>query len=360
LKDLVEIDGSYGEGGGQILRTAIALSAVTGRPVAIHNIRAKRPRPGLQRQHLTAVRAVAQLVNAKVEGASLGSTSLRFYPGDIGSGTFNFSIGTAGSITLVLQALLPVLVYAPGPVTVTISGGTDVPWSPPIDYVRFVLKRLLEAFGLRFSVKLEKRGHYPRGGGLVRVSVPAPPRKLQPAVLAERGNIVMVEGISHSVRLPRHVAERQAQSATRELERVLGSVPIHIDVEWYEPDRDPHLGPGSGIVLWAITDKSILGGDSLGAPKKPAEEVGKEAALKLLEDLATRKALDRHASDMLILYAALACGESVLGGSSLTMHAWTVIHVIERVLPEVTVSFEEGGKVGRPFIVKITGACLTR
>lgn len=353
---IVEIDGSFGEGGGQILRTALALSVLSGQPVRIYNIRARRPKPGLQHQHLTSVRAIAEVSSARVEGLKLGSTEIVFYPGRVRKGIFDFDIGTAGSVTLVLQAILPVLAYAPGPVEVNIRGGTDVPWSPPIDYVRHVLRRLLEYTGFSFEVVLRRRGHYPQGGGIVTVRIDDPPRRMKSLYLRDRGAIRVIEGLSHAVKLPRHVSERQAASAYKVLESL--RVPIHIETEWYEPQRDPHIGPGSGIVLWAVTEHSILGGDALGAKGKPAEEVGAEAAKNLLEDLATGKALDRHASDMLLTYAAIACGESVLGGARLTSHAMTNLHIIRTMLPGVKAELIEGGEIDKPFAIRITGVCL--
>ncbi|ALL00531.1 RNA 3'-terminal-phosphate cyclase [Pyrodictium delaneyi] len=351
------IDGSFGEGGGQILRTTLALSALLGRPVRIVNIRAKRPRPGLQRQHLTSVKAVAEIAGARVEGLRLGSTEITFWPGRLQSGRFRFDIGTAGSITLVLQAVLPILVYAPGRVELEVRGGTDVPWSPPIDYVRFVLSRLLERMGYVFRVTLRRRGHYPRGGGIVIVEVPQPPKRLEAVRLSNAGDIKAFEGLSHAVRLPRHVAERQARAAQELITARYPGLPVDIELEWYEPGRDPHLGPGSGIVVWAHTGNSILGGDSIGAKGKPAEKVGREAAEKLLEDLSAGKALDRHASDMLIPYAALACGESILGGAKLTMHAWTNVELVKRILPEARLEFIEGGEIGKPFTLRVEGVC---
>ncbi len=357
---MIVIDGGIGEGGGQILRTSLALAALLGKEIRIVNIRAKRPRPGLQRQHMVSVKAVAELSSARVEGLHLGSTEIVFRPGSIRSGVFRFDIGTAGSVTLVMQAILPVMAFAPGPIRVEIRGGTDVPWSPPIDYMRFVFSRLLERFGFSIDIVVRRRGHYPRGGGVVLVSVSNPPRMLKSVSLGERGEIRAIEGISHAVRLPRHVAERQARSAEKYLRDKLGNVPIRISTEWYEPHRDPHLGPGSGIVVWAYTRNSILGGDSLGAKGKRAEIVGQEAAQRLYEDLITGKALDRHASDMMLVYAALACGESILGGSRLTMHAWTNIKILEQLVPDARIEFIEGGGLGNPFIVSIRGICLKK
>lgn len=356
---VIEIDGSMGEGGGQILRVALALSAVTGKPVKIFNIRAKRRNPGLQNQHLTAVRALVTLTNARVEGAVLRSTQLLFEPRGIRSGSFRFDVGTAGSVTLVLQSLIPVLPFAPGPVEVEIRGGTDVPWSPPVDYVRLVLIPLLREMGLELDLRVIRRGHYPRGGGIVRVAVRNPPGMLRPVDKVERGALRRIVGVSHAVRLPRHVAERQARSAEEVLRAANLGVPIDIDLEYYEKGRDPHLGPGSGVVLTALAERSVLGADALGARGKPAEEVGREAAEKLLEELRSGAALDRHAGDMLIPLAALARGRSCLRASSLTMHALTMIKLVELVLG-ARVELLEGGEKGRPYTVSVEGIGLTR
>ncbi len=353
----VVIDGGMGEGGGQILRTSIALAAILGVRLKIINIRAKRRNPGLQRQHITAVKAVAALSNAKVEGLKLGSTTLVFEPRGLRGGKLRFDIGTAGSVTLVLQALLPVAAFAPEPVEIEIRGGTDVPWSPPVDYVRLVLKPLLEKFGYRFDIEVRRRGHYPRGGGIVVFRVEDPPRRLKSVKLEERGDILAIYGVSHCVRLPSHVAERQAKAAEKLLRSRLGGVPIKIDLEYYPPGRDPHLGPGSGIVIVAETRQSWLGGDALGAKGKPAEKVGEEAARKLLEDLDTGKALDRHASDMLIPFAALAEGTSVLGGARLTSHAHTNLLVVKSLL---NVQYELRGEQEKPFTLIMRGVGLVK
>ncbi|MFZ8795339.1 MAG: RNA 3'-terminal phosphate cyclase, partial [Acidilobaceae archaeon] len=258
---LIEIDGSMGEGGGQILRTALALSAITGRPMRIYSIRAKRDNPGLRPQHLTAVKAMAQICGARVKGAEVGSMTLEFHPSAIRGGSYVFDVGTAGSVSLVLQALLPVLAFADKPVTVRIRGGTDVPMAPTIDYVREVLARLTETLGYKFTVRVERRGHYPRGGGLVTVTVDQPPGGFKPRDFTERGELRGVALRSHAVKLPRHVAERQASSAAAVLREKLGVEP-RVEVEHSEQG----LGPGSGITIWAIFDNTVMGSDSLGAP----------------------------------------------------------------------------------------------
>src|SRR5690242_20482867 len=167
---MIEIDGSIGEGGGQVLRTSLALAAVLGREVRIFNIRAGRPQPGLKAQHLTSAIAITQISGATSKGLQIGSTEFVFSPGRIKSGSFRFNVGTAGSITLVLQTLMPLLPFAPGPLEVEITGGTDVRWSPPIDYLRLVTLQLLERMNVHASVLVSRRGHFPKGGGIVRLS----------------------------------------------------------------------------------------------------------------------------------------------------------------------------------------------
>ncbi len=351
------IDGSMGEGGGQLLRTAVALSAVLGIPVKVYNIRAKRKNPGLRPQHLTAVKAIAELSGAKVEGARVGSMELTFIPGRIRGGSYRFDVGTAGSVPLVLQALLPVLAYAPEPVELTITGGTDVPMAPTIDYVRRVLAWFLDRIGYNVSIEVKRRGHYPRGGGVVKVRVEDPPGGFKAFKIVERDSLLEVKGVSHAVRLPRHVAERQARAAAEVIRRELG-VEASIDVEWYEPGKDPHLGPGSGILVYAVFQGSVMGGDALGARGKRAEIVGQEAASKLAEDVKTGAALDRHMSDMVIVYAALAGGASEFTGARLTMHAWTVLKLIEAIVGEFDYKVE--GDIGKPFRAAIKGLNVTR
>lgn len=354
---VVVIDGSMGEGGGQILRTAVALSTILGVPVRIYNIRAKRKNPGLRPQHLTAVKAVAQLSGAKVEGARVGSMELTFTPGRIRGGSYRFDVGTAGSVSLVLQALLPVLAYAPEPVDLTITGGTDVPMAPTIDYIRYVLSWFLGVVGYGVNIEVKRRGHYPRGGGIVRVRVNNPPGGFKPFKIVERGRLLGVRGVSHAVRLPRHVAERQARAAAEVLKKELG-VDASIELEWYEPGKDPHLGPGSGILVYAVFQGSVMGGDALGARGKRAEVVGREAAMKLVEDIKTGAALDRHLSDMVIVYAALAEGVSEFTGANLTMHAWTVLKLIELMVEEFEYKVE--GDIGSPFKASIKGLGVSR
>jgi len=354
----VEIDGSMGEGGGQILRTAVALAAIVGKPIRIYNIRAKRRNPGLRPQHLTTVRAIAALSGGRLEGDRVGSTELVFKPGRIKGGSYVFDVGTAGSVSLVLQALLPVMAYAEAPVRVEVRGGTDVPMAPTIDYVREVLRPLLATLGYHFTVNVKRRGHYPRGGGIVEVEVPNPPRGFKARNFTSRGKLVEARVRSHAVRLPRHVAERQARSASEVLRRELGVEP-RVEIEWYEPQRDPHLGPGSGVLAWLVFEDTVMGGDSVGRKGKPAEQVGREAATQLVEDYRTGAALDRHASDMLPVYLALAEGDSLIHGARLTSHAQTVLELLKLIVDGYSYELLEGAP-GEPFKARIRGAGVKR
>jgi len=349
------IDGSIGEGGGQILRTALGLAAVLRKPIKVINIRAKRRNPGLQRQHLTGVKAIATITNAHVEGAYLGSTTLYFEPRELRCGEFVFDVGTAGSVTLVLQTLLPVLPYLPCRSIIEIRGGTDVPWSPPVDYMRYVFIPLARLCGTKIELELIRRGHYPRGGGIVKLYV-EPTYSLNSIELIERGALKVIRGRSHCVKLPKHVAERQARAAYEYLYQRL-KIPIDIEIEFYDPSKDPHLGPGSGIVLYAITEKSILGADSLGARGKPAEHVGQEAAMKLVEELESNAAVDRHAADMLVPLMVLAKGKSIVVASKLTLHTATVIEIAKSIIPEIAVSVSTS-ELGKPVRIEVQGIGL--
>ncbi|WP_297465249.1 RNA 3'-terminal phosphate cyclase [Thermococcus sp.] len=334
----VEINGSYGEGGGQILRTAVALSVITGKPVRIYNIRANRPNPGLRTQHLHGILALKELSNARVRGAQVGSTRLEFIPGKARPKHIRVPIKTAGSITLVLQALLPAMAFTGGSFEVT--GGTDVPWSPPVDYLKHVTLFALERMGLRIRLEIKRRGHYPKGGGLV-VGEVEPWEERKPLIALEWRKIERFAGISHATNLPAHVAERQAKAAEERLRRFY-SVPVEI-----EREVSRSLGPGSGIVVWAETDSLRIGGDALGKRGKPAEVVGREAADELLEALTSRKAVDKFLGDQLIPFLAFTGGE--IGVAEITSHLVTNVWVVERFLGKI---FEVDGEVGKPGVVR--------
>ena len=342
------------EGGGQIVRTTVALAALTHKDVRITKIRDNRPNPGLQAQHVTAVRAVAAVAGAETEGLFPGSRELVFKPRRHVTGGFSFNVGTAGSVPLILQAVMPSAAFAPGQVEFELIGGTDVPWSPTVDYVRLVELPVLQLMGYKATLTVHRRGHYPKGGGRVTMLVD-PPRTLKAVNLLERGVGTDVKGISHCVKLPVHVAQRQA-AAAKETLSVRGIREVNIAIETYPSTQDPHLAPGSGITLaMNFANGPILGADSIGERGKPAERVGDEAASKLLKELDSKAALDRHMGDILIPYMAVAVGRSEIEVSAITTHTLTNVKVSEIL---AGVRFQVQGSPNEPGRISVEGIGL--
>ncbi len=321
------IDGSMLEGGGQILRTSIALASVLGEPVKVTNIRAKRKNPGLRPQHLTAIKSVASIVQGTVKGLSIGSDRIEFCPGRLRGGVYRIDIGTAGSIALVLQAVFPVAIYAPESITLELTGGTNVAFAPQIDYIVNVFNHWMKRIGVEASIEIIKRGTYPRGGGFVKAHI-RPIEYLEPFRFTEKGDVRGINGISWCERLPRHVADRQKNAALKILENA-GFRDVEIKIE----SGRTSLSPGSGIVLWAETTEGCrLGSDSLGERGKRAEIVGEEAANRLINELKVSAPLDRHMGDQIIPFMALAGGVSAVKTTVLTLHTKTNMHVAEQIL----------------------------
>jgi RNA 3'-phosphate cyclase len=331
---MIELDGSFGEGGGQLLRTAVALAAIAGAPLRLVNVRAGRAKPGLAPQHLAAVRAVASLCAAQCEGLELRSRELRFTPGALRGGEHRFEVGTAGSVTLVLQAVLPVLACAPERSRVTVTGGTDVHAAPPLDYFRHVLLALLARLGIEARCAVRRRGYYPRGGGEVEIELaPGRPRAL---ALAGDAGRARVEGLAHVANLPAHIAERMRAAALAGL----GKRRARIDVSILEGAEA--IGQGGAVVLWAHGAGSVLGAGRVAERGVRAETLGAEAGTELAADLDAGAALDAHAADQLLVYLALAGG----GGfttRALTRHARTAMWLIEQFLPVRFETAEIGG-----------------
>ncbi len=353
----LEIDGAMGEGGGQVLRVSTALSAILGTPIRIQNIRAKRSPPGLRPQHKTAVEALSQMSNASVEGLRVGSTSLSFTPQGLEGGHFSFDTGTAGSVCLVLQSLLPVMAFSQTPSRVEVRGGTNNPFAPAVDYLEEVLLPTVSSMGLHASLRLVRRGFYPQGGGIVVAEVD-PVERLQPITLTEFQDVKEVSGVAYSARLPCHIVERMTQSARRTLEAA--SYPnVKVRLECLQPnDEGCAVNPGTGILLFAkILPRGVVGSDSLGELGKPAEAVGREAASALIQQLAPRAPVDKFLSDQLILYMALASGTSVLRVSELTLHAVTCMAVSTLVAGS---RFTVVGSLGTPAIITCGGRNQSR
>jgi RNA 3'-terminal phosphate cyclase (ATP) len=325
---MLEIDGSYGEGGGQLLRTAVALAAITGAAVTLTNVRARRANPGLAAQHLTAVSAVAALCDAEVGGLALKAQRVVFRPRRLRGGDFRFDIGTAGSITLVLQALLPAMIHGGERVRVSISGGTDVRAAPPVDYFEHVLLPLLGRMGAWVRCELRRRGYYPRGGGEVAVAVE--PGTLHAVQLEHAGAQTTLQGNAHVANLPAHVAERMRSAAIGPLRRFGFSESA---VATRVLGNDAAYGPGGAIVPWAQTARTVLGAGRVAQRGVRAEQLGKDAGNELAADIGAGVSLDVHASDQLLVYLALAGGQSRFTTRIMSSHAQTTIWLIEQFLP---------------------------
>jgi len=317
---MIRIDGSYGEGGGQILRTSIALSCITGEKVEVINIRANRPKPGLAPQHLKGIEAAKLISDAKVEGLKIGSTRILFEPKRIKGGHYKIDIGTAGSITLILQTILLPSLLARENTTFSITGGTDVAWSPPIDYFRNVTLRALREIGCDIEVILKKRGYYPKGGG--KVEVTTRPSKLSGSKFTKIDN--GIAGISHCQNLPKHVALRQAESAKKYLVEKGLDANIRYEV---------HQGPstGSGITIWC----GFKGGSSLGRRGKRAEEVGQKAASLFYKEFISDSAFDKHLADQILPFASIAKGSTIYSTSEITSHLQSNVYVIEKFFGKI-------------------------
>jgi RNA 3'-phosphate cyclase len=342
--NLLELDGSEGEGGGQILRTSLALSLITGRAFHLRNIRAGRSKPGLQAQHLTSVRAAAAIGGAEVRGASLGSTDLAFQAGPIRPGTYRFDVGTAGATGLVLQTVyLPLAYRATVPSALTLTGGTHVRTSPSFHFLDTTWRRYAGLYGLRMSLRLVRPGFYPRGGGIVEAAL-QPAERLQGVRLAGSG-VPGVTGFSAVAGLPPEIARRQARRAIYRMQQY--GLEAVIRQETWEG------GPGTVLAL------EVSGGPvpalfvAIGERGKPAERVADEAADEAIAHLRAGSAcVDAHSADQLVLPLALADGASKFSTAAVTRHLTTNVAVIRRFLDR---SITIDGSEGEPGVVCIDG-----
>jgi RNA 3'-terminal phosphate cyclase (ATP) len=334
---LIEIDGSYGEGGGQILRTALALSAILRKPFAISHIRSKRKNPGLQAQHLEAVEALARITEAQTEGVKFGSQKITFIPQTILPGEYQFEVRTAGSVTLLLQAIFLPLCFSKGISNVTLIGGTHVQWSPSFHYLSEVFLPTLKKIGVSAEVAIEKWGFYPKGAGRIQLRI-NPLQELRPISLVDRGSLKKIRGISAISDLPRHVADRQKEQALKRSQQEL-----QMDAEITVLDNVPSNGPGSFLFLLAEYERVLAGFSSLGVRGKPAEQVADEAIDSLKDYLESEGCIDSHLADQLVPFMALAKGNSSFTTIRITEHLLTNLWVIQHFLG-VTISRE--GKKG--------------
>ena len=318
---MITIDGSFGEGGGQILRTSLALSLVTGKPFTIERIRANRQKAGLLHQHLTAVHAAAQVGQAAVQGASLHSTTLVFEPGEVRHGEYRFDVGTAGSTTLVLQTVLPALILAGGPSQLRLLGGTHNMNAPPFDFLQQAFLPLLGRMGPNVEATLHRPGFYPAGGGQVDVAI-MPAERLQPLDLRQRGKVVRQSAKATVSRLPRHIAEREVDTLRRKLSWPKDRVTTE-EVESH--------GPGNVVTVEIHCQHVTELFTGFGRIGVPAEKVAGEVVREVKRYLDSEAAVAEHLADQLLLPLALA-GSGSFRTVSLSGHTTTNIATIRQFL----------------------------
>jgi len=339
---MIELDGSAGEGGGQILRSSLALSLVTGQPFYLRNVRARRPKPGLQPQHLMSVRAAARVGNADVRGDALRSSDLTFVPGTVQPGRYHFPIGTAGATGLVLQTVYLPLALAKGASDLILEGGTHVSTSPCYHFLATTWRAYLAAMGIHLTMKMVRPGFYPRGGGQVDVQI-QPCAAVQRLQLTERSRVTKVTGFSAVAGLPEDIARRQARRATFRLRDT--GLPVALREEVWSG------GPGTVLAVELNTTPAPTFYFGLGARGKPAEAVADEAADQALAYWkAAPGAVDEHSADQIVLPLALAPGGSTYSVSQVTLHLLTNIAVIRQFIDrDITCT----GAEGEPGVVRI-------
>lgn len=329
---MITIDGSFGEGGGQIIRTSCALSLITGKPFRIYNVRAKRKKPGLQPQHLTAVNAAAEIGRAKVDGAGVGSQAFTFNPGQVVPGDYTFNIGTAGSTTLVLQTVLPPLMIAAAPSRLTLEGGTHNVHAPPFEFLKKTFLPLVNRTGPRVFIELERYGFYPPGGGKFHVTI-EPAASRNRVDLQERGEIHAQRARALVVNLPPSIAERELNVIREKLQWSDEQLQIETSSNAYSP--------GNVLTIEIESEHLTEIFTGIGERGVRAEAVAERAVKEAEQYLAHDAPVGFHLADQLLIPLILAGGGSYLTGP-LSLHTTTNIEVIKKFLA-IEISVEEVG-----------------
>ena len=342
-KPLLVIDGSYGEGGGQVLRSSVTLASLCQQPIRVENIRWGRRKPGLRPQHLTAVRAAAAICGARLEGDRLGSEALTYVPtGPVRPGTYVFDVaeaaegGSAGSVGLILQTVLLPLAMARGESRLVLRGGTHVPWAPSVSYLEHVFLPTLARMGAYARLELARWGFYPAGGGEISVHIPEQEGVLNPVSLMDRGELRRVWGMAVVTNLPAHIPQRMATRARN----LLAAESIHVRVD---PIRNRGAGPGAGLFVFAEYAHAVAGFTAYGRPGLPSEQVAENACEELLAHHHSGASADPYLPDQIALPFALAVGHSRAGTSRVSQHLLTNVWIVRQFLPvEVYVEGERG------------------
>ena len=314
--EILKIDGSHGEGGGQILRSAVTLSAITGVPIQIENIRKNRKVPGLRAQHLTAVKLLAKICNAKVEGLQIGSSMIKFYPNQIHDVSLHENVGTAGSISLILQVLIPVVALAKKKLELSITGGTDVLWSPTSNYTKYVLKEAFSRIGINFSMEIQKSGYYPKGGGIVDVTT-YPSKKLNPIFLTKRNTKDAKLFCSHS-------GISDIESFMDNVHNTLKKNGFSVESQINEQSAQ---NQGASLVIFSHDSTSINGADEL-LDFKNKDVFGKKCQNNFLE---SNLGVDNNLSDMLVVPLSLINETSVFTVREISQHLQTNLYITSKI-----------------------------
>ena len=337
--NFLRIDGEFGEGGGQIIRTAITLSCITKKPIMIENIRKNRKIPGLKAQHLTAIKILQKICNAEVEGAKIGSTSLKFTPGNVKSCNLIEDVGTAGSISLISQVLIPVVGICKEKLNLTIKGGTDALWSPTIDYTQYVLREAYSRMGINFSIKLIKRGYYPKGGGQIELSVE--PSNVNAISLIERKtkNVNLICSFSN---LPSEIIKKNIEGIVKQLTEKKFIVKSQINEE-------NTIDSGATLLIFSADQESIIGIDSIFDKKT------ERFNLELQSFMENNLGVDERLADMLVLPASLANKITIFRVGNISKHLETNLFVTSKI----TGCKYGVGKLSNGFEVRIEGVSNT-
>lgn len=314
--DFLKIDGSYGEGGGQIVRSAVTLSCITKTPIQIENIRTNRRVPGLRPQHLTAIKLLGKICNAEIQGLNVGSKSIKFFPKDLEDYTIDEDIGTAGSISLVLQALIPAVSISKKKLELSIIGGTDVPRSPTSNYTKFVLGEAYSRFGIEFSMDVIKRGYYPKGGGLVKLNV-YPSKKLKSISLTHRKTKSVKLLCSYS-----DLSSERINNEVQQAEKILKDSDFEIELEI---KKESSLSNGCSMLVYSFDLSSIIGIDSL---TDTTSEIAKSISNNFIR---SNLGVDNHLSDMIVLPASVIDDTSIYRIKEITKHLETNLYVTSKI-----------------------------
>lgn len=345
------IDGSLLEGGGQIVRLAVALSSIISKPIKVVNIRSNRPNPGLKLQHLVAMKLATNITDAYTKNIYLGSEKILFSPKTINSGKYSVKIESAGSTNLVLQTLMPILMFSNNQSHITLEGGTNNPWAPTTEFMKELLFPTLKKMGFNSEIMLNRRGFYPSGKGSVK-TVLNPVNSLKPLNATSWQNIRNIRCFVYSCRLPSKIVNNLSKIVeTRLLKKGLHN--IKINVQSLQPtDSLCSVDPGIGISLFADVDEFVISETIIGRKGLSFEKIGKEVVDKLTKQLESQSPIDKYLGDQIILYIALAKGRSKIKISEFTLHTKTCIEITEKFLG---IDFEIDGKIGESATITCDG-----